>query len=186
MNQPDFWGWRQQLKKCNPRIVKITRQSANVHLFQVLRFQDDYRQFASSWNITQGEADITELVLLYDQHWKHIWWEPMRHQTTFQFTRITCNNSMHLICSSSIEILFEWLYAVLYFITFDFWRSSNNNCFSLPYTYPINQAIPTIVCWLKYKRKFSIQEGGWQNWTCLSNTIAETLHFAATYLSVPR
>jgi len=42
-----------------------TRESSNIHLLQVFCFQDDNRQFSSSWNVTQWETDVTESIFLH-------------------------------------------------------------------------------------------------------------------------
>ena len=40
------------------------RETTNVHLLQVFGFQNNYRQLASSWNISQRETDVTKFVVL--------------------------------------------------------------------------------------------------------------------------
>lgn len=45
----------------------LTWETTNIHLFQVLCFQDDNSKLACSWNIAQREADVTKLVFLHRQ-----------------------------------------------------------------------------------------------------------------------
>lgn len=46
-----------------------TWQSTNVHFLQILRLKDYHRQLASSWYVSQREANVAQLFLLMPMFW---------------------------------------------------------------------------------------------------------------------
>lgn len=50
------------------KCLLLTRQSSNVHLLQVLGFQDDDGEFAGCGHVPEREADVAKLVVLQRAH----------------------------------------------------------------------------------------------------------------------
>lgn len=53
--------------KSTTRRTKLTRETTDVHLLQVLGFQDDYGQLAGSGHVAEGEANVSQLSVLRNE-----------------------------------------------------------------------------------------------------------------------
>lgn len=48
-------------------IILLTWQASHIHFLQIFGLEDDHRQLASSGDVSQREADITQLLLLWEK-----------------------------------------------------------------------------------------------------------------------
>lgn len=58
------WKERKDVKVIWGLIIN-TWQSTDVHLFEILRLQDDNSKFSSRWYVSQWEANVSQLFLLF-------------------------------------------------------------------------------------------------------------------------